>query len=33
MESQSATDYRGGDIAEAEPAVPGWSMPVDHLFM
>lgn len=24
--------YRHGDIAEAEPAVPGWRMPVDDLF-
>jgi Uma2 family endonuclease len=24
--------YRRGDTAEAEPAVPGWSMPVDDLF-
>ncbi|HZK80644.1 MAG TPA: Uma2 family endonuclease, partial [Humisphaera sp.] len=24
--------YRRGDIAEAEPAVPGWMMPVDDLF-
>lgn len=23
---------RRGDIAEAEPAVPGWTMPVDDLF-
>jgi Uma2 family endonuclease len=26
------TIYRHGDIAEAEPAVPGWRMPVDDLF-
>ena len=26
------TIYRRGDAAEAEPAVPGWSMPVDDLF-
>lgn len=26
------TIYRRGQIAEAEPAVPGWSMPVDDLF-
>ncbi len=26
------TVYRRGDMAEAEPAVPGWSMPVDALF-
>ena len=24
--------YRRGEIAEAEPAVPGWAMPVDELF-
>lgn len=24
--------YRKGEIAEAEPAVPGWAMPVDELF-
>lgn len=27
------TIYRRGEIAEAEPAVPGWRMPVDELFM
>jgi Uma2 family endonuclease len=26
------TIYRCGDNAEAEPAVPGWTMPVDDLF-
>ena len=26
------TIYRRGDIAEAEPAVPGWRMPVGDLF-
>ena len=26
------TIYRRGDIAEAEPAVPGWTMVVDELF-
>ena len=26
------TIYRRGQIAEAEPAVPGWRMPVDDLF-
>jgi Uma2 family endonuclease len=26
------TIYRRGDIAEAEPAVPGWRMPVGELF-
>ena len=26
------TIYRRGDIAEAEPAVPGWRMPVNSLF-
>ena len=27
-----ATKYQRGDMAEAEPAVPGWAMPVDDLF-
>ena len=26
------TVYHRGDIAEAEPAVPGWTIPVDDLF-
>lgn len=26
------TVYRRGDVAEAEPAVPGWRMPVNKLF-
>jgi hypothetical protein len=26
------TIYRRGEQAEAEPAVPGWKMPVDELF-
>ncbi len=26
------TIYRRGQLAEAEPAVPGWTMPVDALF-
>jgi Uma2 family endonuclease len=26
------TVYRRGETAEAEPAVPGWTMPVDDLF-
>jgi Uma2 family endonuclease len=26
------TLYRRGEVAEAEPAVPGWTMPVDELF-
>ncbi len=26
------TPYRRGEVADAEPAVPGWSMPVDDLF-
>ena len=25
--------YRRGEMAEAEPAVPGWTMPVDDLFI
>jgi Uma2 family endonuclease len=28
----SAAVYRRGEIADAEPAVPGWRMPVDALF-
>ena len=28
---ENPTIYRRGDIAEAEPAVPGWRMPVDEL--
>jgi Uma2 family endonuclease len=27
------TVYRRGDVADAEPAVPGWRMPVDELFV
>ena len=26
------TAYRPGDVAEAEPALPGWKMPVDEIF-
>ena len=26
------TIYHRGETAEAEPAVPGWTMPVDELF-
>jgi Uma2 family endonuclease len=26
------TVYRRGEVAEAEPALPGWKMPVDDLF-
>ena len=29
---QHATIYRRGQVAEAEPAVPGWTMPVEDLF-
>lgn len=29
---ENPTIYRHGEIAEAEPAVPGWRMPVDELF-
>ncbi len=28
---ENPTIYRSGDIAEAEPAVPGWRFPVDNL--
>jgi Uma2 family endonuclease len=31
-EPANPTVYRRGDSVEAEPAVPGWSMPVDDLF-
>jgi Uma2 family endonuclease len=27
------TIYRRGEMAEAEPALPGWTMPVDRLFL
>lgn len=30
---ESPTLYRRGDAAEAEPALPGWAMPVDDLFV
>jgi len=29
---ENPTVYRRGDSAEAEPAVPGWTMPVEDLF-
>ena len=29
---ENPTVYKRGSIAEAEPAVPGWTMPVDELF-
>jgi Uma2 family endonuclease len=31
-DSERATIYHRGEIAEAEPAVPGWTMSVDDLF-
>ena len=31
-EPDSPAVYRRGDVAEAETAVPGWTMPVDELF-
>jgi hypothetical protein len=30
---ENPTVYRRGERAEAEPALPGWEMPVDHLFV
>jgi len=30
---EKATIYRRGEIAEAEPAVPGWTMAVNDLFL
>ena len=32
-EPSKATIYRRGEMAEAEPAVPGWTMAVDDLFL
>ncbi|MDQ1522432.1 MAG: hypothetical protein QOE47_356 [Pyrinomonadaceae bacterium] len=32
-EPELATVYRRGETAEAEPAVPGWTMAVDDLFV
>jgi Uma2 family endonuclease len=32
-EPESPTLYRRGEVADAEPALPGWSMPVDDLFV
>ena len=29
---ENPTIYRRGEVAEAEPALPGWRMPVDDLF-
>ena len=29
---ETPTIYRRGELAEAEPAVPGWTMPVDEFF-
>jgi hypothetical protein len=29
---ENPTIYRRGDVAEAEPAVQGWTMPVDEIF-
>lgn len=31
-EPNKPTVYRRGEAAEAEPAVPGWTMPVNDLF-
>ena len=31
-EPETPIIYRRGQVAEAEPAVPGWTMPVDDLF-
>lgn len=30
---QNPTIYRRGEVAEADPAVPGWRMAVDDLFL
>ena len=31
QDPDTPTVYRGGDVAEAEPALPGWTVPVDDL--
>jgi Uma2 family endonuclease len=31
-DSEQSTVYRRGEIAEAEPAVPGWTMAINDLF-
>ena len=31
-EPESPTTYRRGDLAEAEPALPGWTFAVDEIF-
>ena len=31
-EPENSIVYRRGELAEAEPAMPGWTMPVDELF-
>lgn len=33
QDSNSPVMYRRGELAEAEPAVPGWKMAVDDLFV
>jgi len=30
---EAPTVYKRGELAEAEPALPGWTMPVDDLFL
>jgi Uma2 family endonuclease len=32
QDPENPTIYRRGEVAEAEPAVPGWRFPVDELF-
>ena len=32
-DSDNPRSYRRGEVAEAEPALPGWTMPVDDLFV
>jgi Uma2 family endonuclease len=29
---ENPTVYRRGELAEAEPAVPGWTFPIEDLF-
>jgi hypothetical protein len=32
-DSEHPKVFRRGEMADAEPAVPGWTMPVDDLFV
>ena len=32
QDPDNPTIYHRGEVAEAEPALPGWTLPVDDLF-